>query len=59
MGPVQEEHLLVFYIRLPRETERLRGKKLGTQEDLSFSQPWVTASMEERTKSKHPLLDRK
>ena len=27
MGLAQEENLVVFYIRLPRETERLRGKK--------------------------------
>ena len=57
MRIAEKENLAVFYMRLPRETERLRGKKWRTQEILAFSQPLVTASIEERTKSKHPLLD--
>ena len=59
MGLAQEGNLVVFYIRLPRETERLRGKKWGLQEDLASNQPLVTGSIGERVKSKHPLLYRK
>ena len=40
MGLAREENLVVFYIRLPRETERLSGKKWSTQEDLALNQPW-------------------
>ena len=56
MGLAQEEGLVVFYIRLPRETERLKGKKWRTQEDLALNQPW---GERERVKSKHPLQYRK
>ena len=42
---VQEETLVVFYTRIPRETVRQRGKKWRTQENLA--------------KSKHPLQYRK
>ena len=49
---------VVFDICLPREPVRQRTKKLRTQEDRVLGQPWATASMEGRTKSKHPLLDR-
>ena len=48
---VQEENIVVFDIRLPREAVRQRTKKWRTQEDLVLSQPWVTASMEETKKS--------
>ena len=38
MDLAQEENLVVFYIRLPRETERLCRKKLGMQENLVLNQ---------------------
>ena len=39
MGLAQEDNVVVFYIRLPRETERSRGKKWIMQEDLVLNQP--------------------
>ena len=35
LGHVQEETLVVFYTRMPREMVRQRGKKWRTQEDLA------------------------
>ena len=58
-GSCSRENLVVFDICLPREAVRQRTKKLRTQEDPVLGQPRVTADMEGRTKSKHPLLDRK
>ena len=39
MALVQKENFAVFYIRLPRETERKKRNKWGTQEDLASNQP--------------------
>ena len=38
MGLVQKENLVVFYIRVPWETERQQRKKWGTQKDKGKEQ---------------------
>ena len=41
MGLVQKETLVVFYIRMPRETERHQRKKRRTQEYLASNEPLI------------------
>ena len=55
MGLVQKGTLVVFYIRMPRETERNQRKERRKQEYLASNQPLITS---EKVKSKHPLLYR-
>ena len=43
MGLVNRETLVVFYIRMPRETERHQRKERRTQEYLASSQPLITS----------------
>ena len=58
MSLVQKGTLVVFYIRVPRETERHQRKKWRTQEYLTLNQPWIT-SRGEKVKGKHPLRYRR
>ena len=58
MGLVQKETLVVFYVRVPRETERHQRKKWRTQTYLASDQPWITIEGG-KVKSKHPLLYRR
>ena len=58
MGLVQKGTLVVFYIRMPRETERHQRKERRTQEYLASNQPLIT-SEGDKVKSKHPLLYRR
>ena len=50
MGLVQKVTLVVFYIRMSRETERLQQK-----EYLASNQPLIT-SEGDKVKGKHPPL---
>ena len=58
MGLVQKGTLVVFYIRMPRETERHQRKERRTQEYLALNQQLIT-SEGEKVKGKHPLLSRR
>ena len=58
MGLVQKGNVVVFYIRVPQETERHQRKEQRTQEYLASNQPLIT-SEGEKVKSKHPFLYRR
>ena len=58
VGLVKNGTLVVFYIRMPRETERHQRKERRTQECLASNQPLIT-SEGEKVKRKHPLLYRR
>ena len=55
MGLVQKGTLVVFYKRMPRETERHQRKVRRTQDYLASNQPLIT-SESEKVKRMHPLL---
>ena len=58
MGLVQKGTLVVFYIRMPRETERHQRRERRTQEYPASNQPLI-AGEGEKVKGKHPLLYRR
>ena len=50
LGLVQEETIVVFYTRMPRETVRQRGRKWRTQEDLALSKHPLHSDWREKLK---------